>query len=227
MTLVNGTSRPSHEYSSRYAGAFGAVRRVGDFAAVEADVSENQPLGQIGGLMLLPGQDVERLTRWITASLVLEPIEQMMMIPAQDLGRLDVQLIAMDAATHADPSKEVYYNERFGLSRFWVLGAYELVRTLDQRFRFSEDANASVNRDRSLALKREFERLRMPLAKFEPADKFPDDSPIAYPAINSQTGAMAWQVAAGVFIERRVLADRLLDFLEGIGGSSQSASVST
>src|SRR5688572_372118 len=110
--------------------------------------------------------DHERVARWVTASHGLGQIEPHMVVAAQDLGWLDVDLLEMDAAVHADPSQDIWlkYHKRFGLSRLWVLGSYELVRCIDQRFRPADGGKGSVIYDQTLALKREFERLRMPLA---------------------------------------------------------------
>jgi hypothetical protein len=63
-------------------------------------------------------------------------------------------------------------------------------------------------------LLRKFERLRMPLAKFEAAGRHKKtDLKIAYPALNSQHG-IAWQVSENTFISRGELADEFLALLE-------------
>jgi hypothetical protein len=102
--------------------------------------------------------------------------------------------------------------DRFTLSYFWVLASYELVRTIDQRCRTSATTLPEDFRSRLAALKRTMERLRIPLAKMEPARRFPEDSPIPYPAINRDFG-VAWHVAQDTYITRRELSHKLLDFL--------------
>jgi hypothetical protein len=62
----------------------------------------------------------------------------------------------------------------------WVLAGHELIRTLDQICR--EETGISAARKNSInASKRQMERVRIPLAKLEVADRFPDDSRIAVP----------------------------------------------
>jgi hypothetical protein len=74
--------------------------------------------------------------------------------------------------------------DRLTLSYFWVLAAYELVRTLDQRWRTGATTLPDESGNRVAALKRRMERLRIPVAKMETARRFPTDSAIAYPTIS-------------------------------------------
>src|SRR5207244_6838222 len=83
---------------------------------------------------------------------------------------------------------------RLTLSYFWVLAAYELVRTLDQRWRTGATTLPDESGNRVTTLKRRMERLRIPLAKMETARRFPIDNTIAYPTITRDFG-LAWHVA--------------------------------
>lgn len=107
---------------------------------------------------------------------------------------------------------------RFGLSR---LRAYELVRTVERRLA-KERKDSPIHKEAS-ALKKRFERLRMPLAKFETARNYPVDWPMAYPDINESTRALGWRVSKHEFIERRQLGDALLEFLEQLANAHHSA----
>ncbi len=89
----------------------------------------------------------------------------------------------------------------------WVLGVYEIVRSIDQRCRTTpelvDDAAARIVR----SAKHGFERLRVPLAKFEAARRFRDtDSTIAFPALQPEHG-IAWRISENVFIASRELSD--------------------
>jgi hypothetical protein len=166
----------------------------------------------------------ERLTRWIHAShAALSRIEVHMIPPTQDLARLDDELLAMDEAV-ADNSLEAVLTafdlntRRFALSRLWVLGAYELARTVEARLR---PYRGQALHDHAVRLKRRFERLRVPLAKFESASRHPDDWPIAYPGYRPGSRSVGWLVADSEFIERNELADALLDFLEELGRAAR------
>ena len=65
-------------------------------------------------------------------------------------------------------------------------------------------------------LKYEFERIRIPLAKMEPARRHADtDSKIAYPALNSNFG-ISWRVSEEKYVVRRELSDNLLILIESI-----------
>ena len=163
--------------------------------------------------------EVDRNTRWIDGSIAASAVETFMMPIVQGLGQLDVALISEDARFSGLQEREAsslhescLLTNRFTLSYLWVLGAYELVRALDQRCRAKPDTMPAPFRDRLAALKRTVERLRIPLAKMEPARRHPTDSPIAYPALSRDFG-VAWQIASDAYITRRELSDGLLNFL--------------
>ncbi len=160
-----------------------------------------------------------RLERWIKASHVLAayaPKRAFIVVTCQDLARLDVKLISEDelVTQQLKLNNEVgVFSETSAYSYFWVLGGYELVRALDQRARedsdFFPDFSQAIN-----DLKHQFERVRVPLAKFEPAGRHRrTDDDIAVPGFNYDLGTM-WRVAPDVWISRRELSDGLLNLLE-------------
>jgi len=135
----------------------------------------------------------------------------------QALGRLDVRLMARDERFVAG---EGYIEEGVGLLEFddhltqsylWVLGAYELVRTLHAREPKQQNGKATPLQ----TLYRRYSRLRVPLAKMMPARYHKlTDFRIAYPALNYEFG-VAWQVAETTFISRGELSNEFLSVLEG------------
>lgn len=137
------------------------------------------------------------------------------MIPLiQQLGRFDCQLIDGDTAFLQMPQFQkateramLELNDRMGLSYLWVIGAYELIRTINQRLKGEHFENESRQ------VKQQFNRLRVPLAKMEAAGRSREDSHIAYPVINMTHGA-AWQLTRDEFITRKELSDSLLGFVE-------------
>jgi hypothetical protein len=143
-----------------------------------------------------------------------------MVTVVQGLGRLDITLIDADQVFISDFERNINslpestkLTEQFTLSYLWVLGAYELVRSICQRIK---EKNGTIPDELKgfAELKKEFNRLRVPLAKMEPASSHKNtDSHIAYPALNTKKG-IAWQIAHDVFITRQDLADRLLATLE-------------
>jgi len=161
----------------------------------------------------------DRYQQWVDASSAAGAIEQFMVALVKGLGRFDSHLIREDTrfATlnqeESSSSREsALLADRFALSYFWVLAAYELVRTLDQRWRIGATTLPNEFASRIAALRRRMERLRIPLVKMETPRRFPTESTIAYPTISRGFG-VAWHVAEDVYITRRELSDQLLGFL--------------
>ncbi len=163
--------------------------------------------------------DYDRLERWVSASHALASIEQFMIVPAQQLGRLDCKLLAespsfINAGT--DLERALAFQEHLTLSYLWVLGGYELVRTMAQRYHEDPKLVSDELARRTNRVKKDFERVRIPLAKFEPSRSNRGiDSAIAWPAYHAEHG-VAWQLAPNVFVSRRQLADGFLELLEAV-----------
>lgn len=166
-------------------------------------------------------QKMSRIERWVNASFATAQFEPFMVMTVQGLGRLDISLLGDDEFFLTDfennrnsLDETLRLNERFTLSYLWVLGGYELVRCICQRIKESPVCIRDEVADSFSGLKREFNRLRIPLAKMEPSSARKNtDCHIAYPALCPSNG-IAWQVARDVFITRRDLADKLLAALE-------------
>lgn len=161
----------------------------------------------------------DRYERWIDASSAAGAVETFMIPLVQGLGRFDCHLIreeARFAALNREESSSLREKsllaDRCTLSYFWILAAYELVRTLDQRWRTGATTLPDEFGSRVTALKRRMERLRIPFAKMETARRFPIDGTLAYPTSSRDFG-VAWHIAQDTYITRRELSDQLLDFL--------------
>ena len=159
--------------------------------------------------------DEPRFDRWVRASFATAQYEKFMPVTVQGLGRLDHDLFGQDklvlagAGPFAPDGDLGALSYHITLSYLWVLGAYEVLRAINQRSKESGHSDQEV-----LQVLRQYERLRMPLAKFEPANRHKHtDSKIAYPALNPEHG-VAWEVAANVFISRGALSGELLALLE-------------
>lgn len=139
----------------------------------------------------------------------------------QMLGREDVALWAYDQALNMDsiniqagkPSDAVddLLHSMVWRSYTWILSAYELVRTINQRLdsRYSDSAFVSKFSE----LKKEFARIRIPLAKFEPAKKH-KATDYTFPRGCMQPGrGLCWAVADNVVISRTELSDALIALL--------------
>ena len=93
---------------------------------------------------------------------------------------------------------------------FWVFGAYELVRVLEERLNPRQPkGRVQCNFPKAKVLKRHFERIRVPLAKVQKAQKttLPGDTGWAV-VQRAKSGEVEW-VLGGVSISRIHLADEL------------------
>jgi hypothetical protein len=171
----------------------------------------------------------ERFNRWVRASEGLALIHEHLVVTAQGLGRLDTRLvtetlrfvdISQQQLTIAslDHEPTAFFNDHILFSYLWVLAAYELARSVDQRCR-EEPALFSVEFSRAIkSTKLAFERIRIPLAKFEPARRHHGtDRAIAWPAVHNDLG-VGWRVSNDIYVSRRQLADNLLSTLEILKG---------
>lgn len=165
----------------------------------------------------------DRFERWVKASHGIGRIEPFMVPVLQGLGRFDCQLMSdgeryreLTESKQNTVDESMLLSNRITLSHLWILGVYELIRSLDQRCEekseiFGEDLCAEIK-----AYKKEIERLRMPLAKFEPAKRHPADNPRAYPVLDVASGDIAWRLQSEVFVSRTDLSQKLLLLVEEI-----------
>ena len=146
-----------------------------------------------------------------------------MVVTVQGLGQLDAKLAAEDAAFMAsrargddDLQRSLDQTERFTRSYLWVLGAYEPIRSIAQKCRYNPSLVGAQVASSIADAKTYFERIRVPLAKYEPARKFSaTDSTVAFPAIDPTKGS-AWIVGKGTVISREDLAVCLREVLSAL-----------
>lgn len=165
--------------------------------------------------------DKERYSRWRRASHGLYQIEPELVQTVQMLGRIDAELIAKDDRYRAIPESANGTAEEWQemaehsvpMSYLWVLGTYEVVRTLDQMLDDVEKFPVQQPSG-SKQVKHAFERVRMPLAKLEPAKRYrATDNRFAVPALILGRG-LGWTVADNVSVARAELSTQFLEFLE-------------
>jgi hypothetical protein len=107
------------------------------------------------------------------------------------------------------------------LAHLWVLGAYEYVRMIAQRL----DEDRSLATDGAIAkigeTKLLFARLRVPLAKLEPAERHKDtDYSVPLPGVG--TKGLGWQINESLIIYQAELSDAFLATLSAIRPRSKS-----
>lgn len=164
-----------------------------------------------------------RTWRWELAASAVQDIDANLKWVLGVLAKLDYDLYLLNAAHEQLLQKgpEARLEEWRGvldatdLSYLWILGAYEAVRTLDQRF--AALGASAVNRKQATgSLKHKFERLRVPLAKLEPSRRHKNtDYSFPRPGIADNRG-IAWEVAPNEVVSRSNLSDEFLSLLERI-----------
>jgi hypothetical protein len=153
----------------------------------------------------------ERSREWVQLSLRIAELEEPLAVLTQQLGRLDADLSTeaprvMAVHRSQQPTPEAAGMALMDHSAFavlWVFGTYELIRTLDQRLRAMgrEDLVAELRESKLL-----LERVRIPLAKVEPARRHEaTDAPWPGMAVHRELG-VGWRVAPDTLIPRDQLS---------------------
>ncbi len=167
---------------------------------------------------MLEGEDLEnsRMSRWLATLYILDKIDTDISILVKQLAKLDNKLI--EWSKKHDPESRIEkgtlddFEEYLTISYLWVLGAYEIIRTIYQRCE-----NQNIFRQEIINqikdVKDYFTRIRVPLAKLEPAKKYKNtDHSIAFPH-NTKFG-LGWLIGNNRCILRINLSDKFLELLE-------------
>lgn len=168
---------------------------------------------------------------------------------ARGLARIDAKLVIEDRWAASLLGREGWseaewnrYKDHIAVSQLWVMGAYELLRTVVEEFNRKEldEKNRHQKRQKTIkklnkrqgqkrlhippfkpdpllsraqCLLKEFVRLRIPMAKLQSAKAFMADNPIARPGISEK--GIGWTTGENMFVTRMELADRMIDVLDG------------
>ncbi len=165
----------------------------------------------------LPGTEPLSIERWIKASVAAGKFQVFIMLTVQSLGRLDLvlseqskRLLQRFSAERETVEFSLEMNDHMTLAYLWILGAYEILRSIAQRL--------SKQPQRFREAKASLERIRIPLAKDEPAKKHAaTDSAVAYPIFHFQHG-VGRQVNQSTVFTRSELARVFLEGLESLIG---------
>lgn len=171
----------------------------------------------------VPDVDQLRYAQWVSVSHGVDALDPGLAVFIQGLGKIDAKLVHDDAAFRALPpdvrgtfEESLRLTDRYTLSQLWVLGAYEATRTIDERVRKTPKILTKRLDHRVLTTKKAFARVRMPLAKLQPAGAHRrTDFSVARPAMHRELG-ISWKVAKRIFVPRRLLSDKLLALLGAI-----------
>lgn len=163
----------------------------------------------------------ERFDRWVMVSIGMARFEEHLVNLIQDMGQLDADLCAFDVRIVKADREQINAIYSFDSiqhhrtqSYLWVLGAYEILRTLAQRIREGQSDNPPDVGDKIKEARDRFARVRVPLAKFEAADRHKTtENHFAYPGVDFKYG-IAWAVNETEVISRQELSDIFLGALE-------------
>jgi hypothetical protein len=172
-------------------------------------------------LPLVPPND-ERAKEWEIKSLNLISVDGRFPAIVRALGRLDSFLRHEDcrAIEDADDQDVPNFNiieDYLTLSQLWVFGAYELLRTLCETLKAGVPSISADARERTYQLQQKFARIRMPLAKLEPANnsKGLDELPKGVGVLaKAKEKGWFWQLNNTTYVWRRDLGDELLALLD-------------
>jgi len=167
---------------------------------------------------------METSKRWAEVGRIAGKTEPKLSQVLFGLGRQDVKIRAEEQMIQSElldglPSQHLALQiiDHATVSYMWVMALYEVVRTLHQRLRaVSPDTAAKV-----AVAKREFERIRIPMAKLEAASRFPEDSPFAWPSMDRLKG-MSWYLSGELMISRAELAELFLSTVESCDAAPPS-----
>lgn len=151
----------------------------------------------------------DRYSKWVAASMswVRNDPDTVTFTRIQGLGIIDAELYDInkhDIDKLLDNHLTVYDHVNIK-SYLWVLGVYELFRMMDQKIRQQPeitDDNASLTINNA---KKEFERVRVPLAKLEKAYRFKND--FSVPKLGADEEQLGWQMNENEIIRYRDLSD--------------------
>lgn len=151
----------------------------------------------------------DRYSKWVAASMswLRNDPDSITFTRIQGLGIIDAELYDInkhDIDKLLDNYLTVYDHVNIK-SYLWVLGVYELFRMMDQRIREQPeiaDNEASITINNA---KKEFERVRVPLAKLEKAQRFKND--FAVPKLGADDEQLGWQINEDEIVHYRYLSD--------------------
>jgi hypothetical protein len=153
---------------------------------------------------------------WRDASYSVSGLVPDTLYVVQQLGSIDLKLIVFDNLLRSSEGRRqiegeaLELNFHITLSYLWVLGLYEIVRTVSQRIRETPGLVEPAIRREIDEFKLRVERLRVPLAKMEPARRHEStdfDHPVF--AVHSEFGT-AWFLTREHAVSRRELSDEFL-----------------
>ena len=163
----------------------------------------------------------ERAKLWERRALNLIRIDGQFPAIARALGRLDSFLRsesvnAVDNFGDAGIPNAYVIEDYLALSQLWIFGAYEMLRSLDDRLRANPNLCSPQIRSKVNRLKWRLARIRIPLAKLEPHDRHKEDEVPRGACVisHARNKGWCWQLNAQTYVWRHDLGEELLSLLD-------------
>ena len=157
-----------------------------------------------------PKFNYERYEEWVKCSIgwiSVEP-EGTLMTKLQGLGIIDAELYDINKLDiHHELNNGLTVFDHVNIKSYlWVLGVYEFFRMFDQKLR--ENPKLADNRATELInkAKKELARVRVPLAKMEPANKY-KNTDFAVPKLGADNIQLGWNINENEVIWYRDLSN--------------------
>jgi hypothetical protein len=163
------------------------------------------------------------LQDWVNLSYKLQPIDKWLTPGLQKLGGLDVSLrgqdddMIRDVETMSDDGKIAHmfaFNTWQFTSELWTMSAYEHVRHIKSNLG-RIGATTVEMRNQWVALKRDFELIRIPLAKFRASGNSDTEIEVAHPVVPGNRGA-GWQVGPNAIVWREELGEKFREAIRSL-----------
>jgi len=165
----------------------------------------------------IPKFNSERYEEWVKCSigwLIFEESEGTLTTKLQGLGIIDAELYdinKVDIKQELNNDLTVFDHVNIK-SYLWILGIYEFFRMFDQKLR----ENPTLVDDEIIKLtnkvKKEFARIRVPLAKMEPANKY-KKTDFAIPKLGANNIQIGWRINENEVIWYRDLSNLAINVL--------------
>ena len=153
----------------------------------------------------------ERNKLWRELAHTLSGFDSLLIAYVQGLGLIDSELLEFETKRSSMKNTPNDNLRWITLSQLWIFGVYEIIRTIAQHL---GDFTYLTKEDQLevIALKKEFAKIRIPLAKFEKQGASKKESAMIRPYTDEGFG---WKVEDELII-RKSLSDKFLLFLHRI-----------
>jgi|GEM_PF-2661363 len=168
--------------------------------------------------------DYERYGQWVRASIAWMTAPQKVSTAfynVQLLGLVDARVYGKNLSDYHNSDGWICDNNGVMLRErdmilvdLWLFGAYEFIRTVEERYRGNTDSGVHQAWLKIRETAEAFRRVRIPLAKSEPARGYESDGVSAPTGCGSN--GFGWSVGKDTVILQRELSDKFLQMLQTV-----------